>query len=174
MSDVLKKAYAKFGDSQVTVDEMATFASAENVDAPDLGDYDDYAFQVKCDAIFEVLQPKLALALSEIKYVSTNKDEKELKALRDHNSDVVIKIAKLIEEHDLPVSMVDNVASECGQLFSGLLRSAVVVVDSRCQEAVQNIACEKLGVRRLSVGVISEHITEVFEAAAAKNGEKKG
>lgn len=166
-------AYEKFGGViKPSQEEVTDYCRSINIEPFDAGEYADFVYQKHSDERMARLLAEIITALSGIRFVGLYMNDDELKAAREANSDVVEKIARLIEDHDVPMRLVANVRREIGAFIEGIINMAVTTIDVKTSEAMEHICKKELASEDVTTGQLAKYIVRVFEDAEKAKKEK--
>lgn len=162
-NEQLKAVYEHFGRQDTVVqDALKTYCEREGIDLVTEGDYQDFVYAVKHDERMGNLMPELLAALSKLKYLPEIATSAERKDILAANNAVVTEIAQLIEKHEIPYIMLDNVLTQLGNGFAQAVQQAVTVMNNKTGDVLMHIAQEKFGTKDVHMGHVAAYAEEVF------------
>lgn len=156
---------------QKVLSEVCTRLSIENHVTE--GEYLDYVAQVKSDEKMAGLMVDIIKVLQEVRFVHVHDSEQGRKEALANNDGLAVKIAMLIEKHEISLELLENVTTEIAGGLQQIVKSGVIRIANKCEDVVKMIAREKLGSEDLNAGEIARYIEQRYKEAAAKNEAEK-
>lgn len=133
------------------------------------GEYADFRYQAITDAKMCALMPEILEAMTKVKFVSLLLSDSDRKKLQEANDAIRVEVAKLIEKHEIPYILLDNVAKEIGGGLQQVVAGAVQTLNNRTGDCFMHLARREFGADDVHMGHVAKYIEKVY-ADAKKAG----
>ncbi len=162
----IKKIVDHFRGKQVSQNVINSFCNRNKLALIEMGDLDDFIFQVESDEKMGLLITAILKEMQNIKYVPVFVENSLREELEAHNEELRIKLVDIIEAHAISQLQLDTIGNTIASKIGQVIESAGVTADNRATSVMRDMARKhyKFGkLREFNSKHVADYIKESFK-----------